>query len=88
MKPFIPCSFTHVLSMEDGESCYFCFDPVYMMDGIKYLVTADDGKGHVTIFHMREERSSWRIVSAPQVDDRFLRMTNRLSSLIEAGVAA
>ena len=75
-------AFSHSV-MEDSKLITFHFEPVFMIDKIKYLVTVSDPLQKLTFFYMEKTYTGWKIINAPQISDQFLQKQEALARIIE-----
>ena len=75
-------SFTHSI-MENGRMIHYHFEPVFMIDRVKYLVTVLDGVQKLCVFNMDKYYEGWKIINAPKVSDEILKQQEVLAKVIE-----
>ena len=75
-------AFSHSINI-GGRIITFLFEPVFMIERVKYLVAASDGLQKNSLFYMEKNHLGWKIINAPQVGEKFLRLEEVLANLIE-----
>jgi hypothetical protein len=76
-------SFSHAIE-EGGKRTTFHFEPVFMIDKIKFLVTVSDTLQQNCFFYMEKTHSGWKIINAPQIPDKYLKQEQALATAILA----
>jgi hypothetical protein len=67
---------------EEGCVLSFHFDPIYFRKLVKYCVTAVENNNTVCLFFMEQVNERWKIINAPQISNRFMRMEALLSDFL------
>ena len=75
-------AFSHVI-LEGGKLITFHFEPVFMIDKVKFLVTVSDPVQKSTFFYMEKTYSGWKIINAPQISDQLIQHQEALAKIIE-----
>lgn len=75
-------AFSHALP-DGGKVITFHFEPVFMIDKIKYLVTVSDPMHKTTFFYMEKTYAGWKIINAPQISDQLMQHQDALAKIIE-----
>ena len=76
-------AFSHAVH-EGGRLITFLFEPVFMIDKIKYLVTVSDAFHKTCVFYMEKTYVGWKIINAPQIADHYLQQESVLAKVIES----
>lgn len=72
-----------VLQIEQAGSMWsFHFDIIHFRENIKYCVTAFEDNIKTCLFFMEKINQKWKIINAPQIDNRFLLMETALNAFL------
>ena len=74
--------FSHSIE-EGGRRILFLFEPVFMIDTVKYMVTVSEGLENSSLFYMQKTNKGWKIINAPKIADHFLKQEEALGRMIE-----